>query len=158
MPVCCMAYPPCTGVKVCVELPSSILLDCLGCSDLSLEEDVWRDRNMWVPGEEMESLWPFFFLMTLILCLRSSCSNSCLFLNKAKPLSQKGWCHTSEHVKTAVHHSQYVTVNTVKTERRTNYSVLIAFEKCISFFHVISGAVKNFTSFRMQSVACLNLQ
>lgn len=45
----------------CVKLPPSALLDCLWCSDLSLEEDVWQDRNMWVPGEEMESLRPFFF-------------------------------------------------------------------------------------------------
>lgn len=38
-------------------LPCSTLLDCLGCSDLS-------SRNMYgktVPGEEMESLRPFFF-------------------------------------------------------------------------------------------------
>lgn len=44
----------------CVKLPRSLLLDCLGCSDLCLKEDVWQDRNMQVPGEEKESLRPFF--------------------------------------------------------------------------------------------------
>lgn len=49
-------YAPCALWWRCVKLPPSTLLDCLGCSDLSLEEDVWRDKNTWVPGEEMESL------------------------------------------------------------------------------------------------------
>lgn len=50
--VCCSAHP----LRSVLELPPSTLLDRLGCSDFSLEEDVWQDRNVWVPGEEMESL------------------------------------------------------------------------------------------------------
>lgn len=90
LPVLLYRSPLCA--VLCVKLPPSALLGRLRCSDLSLREDVWRDKNTWLPGEEMESLRPisfccyFFFFLTLILCLRSSCGNSCLTLNKEKSL------------------------------------------------------------------------
>lgn len=65
--VCSVLYH--TNVPArCVELPSSALLECLGCGNISLQEDVWQDGNMWAPGEEMEII--FLFYDSVILSLR----------------------------------------------------------------------------------------
>lgn len=40
---------------------NSSLLDRLGCSDVSPQKDVLQDRNILVPGEEIESLRALFF-------------------------------------------------------------------------------------------------
>lgn len=135
--ILCLYVAWCTVVKGACEAAFQHLVRLSGVQWLKpWGRCMVRQEHVGTRGGDGEPL-TIFFLMTLILCLRSSCSNSCLILNKAKPLSQKGRCHTSEHVKTAVHHSQYITANTQshsQNRKKTNYSVLIAFEKCISFF------------------------
>lgn len=75
-----------------------------------------RQEHVGTRGGDGEPLTIFF--MTLILCLRSSSSNSCLVLNKAKPFSQKGQCLITKQVKPAVLLVQlYVTANTESEQK-----------------------------------------
>lgn len=77
------------------------------------------------------------FFLTLILCLRSSCGNSCLTLNTVKSLSSsipKGTPsrQSGERVQQL---SAAADTTSPNTKEGSHYSVVIASEKCLHHFN-----------------------